>query len=126
MTQLGEQLQPHLNRARSAAAALVDRGVELWEQTPVPLRQRLIGAAAAGALVGFLVGTLAASLSASLVTSFIGALTWMAGVGSVLTKLDDAALPDSPSLWLLGWLLISVIGLLIQWTLPPRRADKVA
>ena len=56
-------------------------------------------------------------------------MSWMVGgwAGATRFGLEDAAwLPSSPHVWLLAWLIISVIGLAIQWTIRPRRADKPA
>ena len=96
---------------------------------PETVRRRLLAAVLVAAALGFVLGTLASSFSASLVTAFGGGLALLVGFWAGVCKLgfaDAAWLPDGPRAWLTSWVLLTIIGLLIQWTGRPRRADKPA
>ena len=82
-----------------------------------------------GRLAGVLVGTLAGALRAKVVTAFGGSLLWLscAGVLVAATDLPEGPwLPATPVAWLALWVITAVIGLAIQWTFRPKRADKPA
>lgn len=101
----------------------------MWERTPPVLRPGMIIAAIVGALTGFLVGTLASSISVSIVTSFGGSLLWMTSSAVFARELGLSdnlySMLTAPG-WLLIWAMSGIIGLSIQWTYQPRRADKQA
>lgn len=101
----------------------------MWETTPPNLRPGMIIAAIVGALTGFLVGTLASSISVSVVTAFGGSLLWMTSSAVFARELGLSdnlyAMLTAPG-WLLVWAMSGIIGLSIQWTYQPKRADRQA
>jgi ElaB/YqjD/DUF883 family membrane-anchored ribosome-binding protein len=126
---LQQEVRDQLENARTLGDELARQARELWDRTPSDLRTRLIGAAAVGALIGFLLGTLATTFSTLFVTAFAGSLTMIVGGWSAATKVgvpDGPWVPDTPNAWLTWWVIIAVIGLVIQWMTRPKRADKAA
>ena len=101
----------------------------MWETTPPNLRPGMIIAAIVGALTGFLVGTLASSISVSVVTAFGGSLLWMTSSAVFARELGLSdnlySMLTAPG-WLLVWAMSGIIGLSIQWTYQPKRADRQA
>lgn len=101
----------------------------MWETTPPNLRPGMIIAAIVGALTGFLVGTLASSISVSIVTAFGGSLLWMTSSAVFARELGLSdnlySMLTAPG-WLLVWAMSGIIGLSIQWTYQPKRADRQA
>jgi hypothetical protein len=124
-----QQLQEHLEHVETVARQLVETVTAQWEALPEQVRRRLVAALLVGGVLGFVLGTLASAFSASLVTAFGGGLALLIGAWAAFCKLGFAEapwLPDGPRPWLTWWVLLSIIGLMIQWTGRPRRADKPA
>ena len=125
-----DELLEQFDHAVTFATYLLEHGKRLWAQTPPELRQRMIGAGVVAGIIGFLVGTLASTVSASVVTSFGGAACWMSGAWLAALRLGvpetSPLVPKHAGAWLVLWVVISVIGLLIQWTIRPKLADKPA
>jgi hypothetical protein len=124
---LSEEAAERLQQARSYAEQVLEGLRAWWDETPQKLRPAIIGAAVGGILLGVLFGALAPTLSAAVVTSFGGALLWLSGVRIVVTQVGEPVVNWLPSqaTWLLGlWLIISLIGVAIQWMFRPRPADK--
>jgi len=123
------EAEQHIERAGSYVRAVSDWGHSVWARTPPVLRPGLIIASVIGAITGMLVGTLASSFCVSIVTSCGGSLLWLASSIAMARELElsqnlYAELP--PGAWLIGWAVISVIGLAIQWTFRPANADNTA
>ncbi|MHC4991736.1 MAG: hypothetical protein ACYTGC_12225 [Planctomycetota bacterium] len=128
-TTVQENWQEHLLQARSLAAVVKEHAAETWRQVPPEVGNRLIAGTIVGGLLGFVLGTLASTFSATMVTAFGGALAMLVGGWASASRLgfgDAGWIPTSTQAWLTVWMVLSVIGLLIQWTTRPRRADKPA
>jgi hypothetical protein len=99
-----------------------------WEDTPPDVRRVMILASMCGLLAGALLGTLAHAASAVVVTAFGGAALWLGGARFLLTAALPSAgtgvWPASASGNLVMWLVVSILGIAIQWTFRPRPADK--
>jgi hypothetical protein len=118
---------PQLQEIRHHGARFVDALKEKWQDTPEKMRPTLILAAVSGAIVGLLFGILASSLSASAVTSFGGSLLWLGGLQILALRFgvpDGPWFPKSGMLWLGIWLITTLAGVVIQWTVQRKRADK--
>jgi hypothetical protein len=124
---LSEEAAERLQQARSYAEQ-VRAGLQAWwDETPEKLRPAIIGAAVGGILLGVLFGALAPTLSAAVVTAFGGSLLWLSALRIVLTQIGEPVANWLPSqaTWLLTlWLIISLIGVAIQWMFRPKPADK--
>ena len=113
--------------AKQDAEQIVGAGRSWWERTPEKLRPVVIGAAVTGGLAGLLIGTLAPTLTAVLVTGFGGSLVWLGGLRGLLARAGESVeawLPATTAQIMLAWLVISIIGMAIQWTIRPKTADK--
>ena len=124
---LSEEAAEHLQQARSYAEQLLAGLQAWWDETPEKLRPAIIGAAVGGILLGVLFGALAPALSAAVVTAFGGSLLWLSGLRIVVTQIGEPVTNWLPSqaTWLLAlWLIISLIGVAIQWMFRPKPADK--
>lgn len=124
---LGEQATEQLEQARSYAEQIIAGLQAWWDETPAKLRPAIVGAAIAGVLLGVLFGALAPMLSAAVVTAFGGALLWLSGLRIVVIQVGEpvAGWLPSQATWLLAlWLIMSLIGVAIQWMFRPKPADK--
>lgn len=120
-----DEMAEHFDQVKDFAGAIIDGIADVWNQTPEGLRPVIIAAAILGALLGLLVGALIPVFSASVVTAFGGSLLWLFGSGIVAERFADGAmLPSTGRAWLVLWIVVSVIGLCIQWMFRPRVADK--
>ena len=120
-----QQLEIAADFFRELTAAVAD----IWNQAPDSLQKLLILTAALGVLLGLVLGVFATKLSTAIVTAFGGAALWMVaaliiagGLGAPLAE----HLPTSNVAWSAAWIVISVIGLVIQWTAFRKPADKSA
>jgi hypothetical protein len=99
-----------------------------WDDTPPDVRRVVILASMCGLLAGALLGTLAHAASAVVVTAFGGAALWIGSARFLLTAALPSAgagvWPASASGNLVMWLVVSILGIAIQWTFRPRPADK--
>jgi hypothetical protein len=124
---LSEEAAERLQQARSYAEQVLAGLQAWWDETPEKLRPAIIGAVVGGILLGVLFGALAPTLSAAVVTAFGGSLLWLSGLRIVVTQIGEPVTNWLPSqaTWLLGlWLIISLIGVAIQWMFRPKPADK--
>lgn len=111
--------------ARTRSAAL-----QAWNDFPPPLRTWLMAAAAAGAAAGFLFGLLCQRAAAVMVTSLAGAAVMLVAGVPLLTALAGRTsdlMPSRPGAWLLGTLLLAIIGVGVQrWSATPREQPRAA
>jgi hypothetical protein len=124
---LGPDTARVVQEARGRAEQASARIGEMWSETPEQIRPVMIGSSIVGFLVGLAVAALAQALSAMLVTASLGSFVALSGFSLLLTRLgvvEDAALAGSIEWFLVLWLIISLIGLSIQWMFRPKRADK--
>ncbi len=120
-----DEVAEHLEHVKNFAEAIASGIAEVWNQTPESLRPILVAATILGGLLGLLVGALIPVFSASVVTAFGGSLLWLFGVRILSERLADGAMmPSSVRAWLVLWIIVSVIGLCIQWMFRPKQADK--
>jgi hypothetical protein len=124
---LTEETRQALGQARSYAEQLIEAVKAWWAETPEKLRPTIVGAAVGGVLVGVLFGALASGLAAAVVSSFGGALLWLGSLRVVLLQAGGPVagwLPSTATASLTIWLIISLIGVAIQWMIRPKPADK--
>ncbi len=118
-----------LEEVRGYAEMLLDGVKAWWAEQPDKLRPAIIASAVGGLLVGVLVGTLAPSITASVVTSFGGSLLWLFGLRVILIQMSETIaewMPNSATASGVIWLIISIVGIVIQWIFRPKAADKPA
>jgi hypothetical protein len=125
--QQGMDQNPRLKEFHEYIQSQVQFFKTKWEQTPKTMKPTLILAAVSGAIVGLLFGILAPSISASAVTSFGGSLLWLMALQILALRFgvpDGPWFPKSGMLWLGIWLITTLAGVVIQWTVQRKRADK--
>ncbi|UCD73793.1 MAG: hypothetical protein JSV91_08330 [Phycisphaerales bacterium] len=124
-----EQAQKQIVKLRGYTEWAIKKAESIWAQTPANLRPEMVGAAIVGLLAGFLIGTIAPKLSAAVVTSFGGAMLMLITLRVIAERLgihEGWWMPAKATPWLVMWLITSLIGTAIQWTLRPKRADNPA
>ncbi len=106
----------------------VDVPRAVWEDSEESLQWILVAVAAIGALLGLLLGAAAPSMSAAIVTASLGSMLLGSSAWTIGTALDVPLgwAPASPIALLGWWAVAAIIGLGLQWTLRPRRADRSA
>lgn len=122
-----EQARSTVERANLLIAEVMGDAEARWNRMPLELQPMLIASAIVATLVGIVVGTIAPGFSASVVTAFAGSLIWLGSGGAMLRRVglgEGPWMPDTAIAWLTWWLAAAIIGLLIQWTLRPKSADK--
>ncbi|MEE8153680.1 MAG: hypothetical protein V3T53_01835 [Phycisphaerales bacterium] len=127
--EIPEQAQRYVDHIQHIAGQLKDAMKAKWDTTPTSARSTVIASALSGLLVGMLLGALARGFSAVVVTAFSGSLLWLScawTLGSRAGLSEAALMPESSGSWLVWWMVTAVIGLVIQWTLRRKRADKSA
>jgi hypothetical protein len=115
-----------VDHATEYAGQAVSWGESIWQRTPEKLRFGMITAALVGAITGLLIGSVANKTSVSVVTSFGGSLLWIMASLALVRDIGLSADPTAvfgPPLWMGMWIVVAIIGLSIQWTFRPRRAD---
>lgn len=130
-------------KATAAADALFDREkfytdlqavwrqqvdeVKVWWQEMAPGSRRfLLAGAGVGAVVGLLLGLILPTVAASLQTAMVGALLILFAGRTLLLKYvpgSDGLMPGSWRGVLLSLGLITLLGVLIQWTLRKKKDD---
>jgi hypothetical protein len=113
----------------SASEVLIELPRRVWTETAGPLRWTILAAAAVGGLLGLVLGAAAPAFSAAVVTALGGSMIMLASAWTLAAKVQlpqGPWVPTTPTAWLIWWLVLSVIGLGVQWTLRARRADKPA
>lgn len=124
---VGQALETASQAARSWSQKQLEQLGAWWEQMSPGLRSTLYVAGAVGGLTGLLLGLIAPRLTASLQTALVGAILILFSAHRLIAMHapDQAGyLPQSPR-GLLVWVgLITLLGLLFQWTLLRRRTDK--
>ncbi len=126
---LTEETEQKLQQIDDVIGNITEAIKTWWDETPPKVRPAMMASALVGMLAGVLLGTLAGAFSATVVTSFGGSLLWLscARVLVTITDLPEGPwLPATPVAWLALWVITAVIGLAIQWTFRPKRADKPA
>ncbi len=106
---------------------IADDATAWWEQLGTGGRRIVYLGVIVGAVAGLLLGLLLPKLSAALQSALAGAvLIYTGGLGLARWQFGDetAFLPDSARGALVCLGLITVLGVVIQWTLFRRRADK--
>lgn len=104
-------------------------GLELrqwWKDLNSRTQSVLISTAAAAGLTGFFLGLIVPNIAASLQTALVGALLIFSCITELLTVhlVQTTWLPHTPRSAILTMGLITIVGLLIQWTLFRKKTDK--
>lgn len=111
----------------SAVWATQVEEVKLWWSEMEPgARRFLVAGAGAGALVGLVLGLVMPMVAASLQSAMIGSVLILFAGRTLLLKYVPGAggvLPDNWRGVLLSLGLITVLGVLIQWTLRKKKSD---
>ncbi|MEM9419836.1 MAG: hypothetical protein AAGA25_12420 [Planctomycetota bacterium] len=101
--------------------------VKLWWQEMAPGSRRfLMAGAGVGAAVGLVLGLILPSVAASLQTAMVGALLILFAGRTLLLKYVPGSEGFMPGSWravLLSLGLITLLGVLIQWTLRKKKDD---
>jgi len=124
---LSPEAQEQVDRASQFVRDVYAKGKERWDGYPQSLRYNLMLSAAVGALLGLLLGALAPTMSASVASSGAGSAICLMTASIIAARLDAAAsewLPNGSGMWLMTWLVVAIIGLVIQWTTRPKPVDK--
>ena len=127
--EIPEQAQRYVDHIQQIAQQLKKAVTAKWDATPASARPSVIASALGGLLVGMLLGALARAFSAVVVTAFSGSLLWLTCAWTIANNLgapEGPWMPGSSASWITWWLITSVIGLVVQWTLRRKRADKPA
>ena len=127
--EIPEKAQRYIDHIRQIALELKNAAKAKWESTPATARPSVVASGLGGLLVGMLLGALARTFSAVVVTAFSGSLLWLTCAWTIANNLgapDGPWMPGSSASWITWWLITSVIGLAVQWTLRRKRADKPA
>ncbi len=99
-----------------------------WQEMEAAQRASAMALAGLGAVLGVLVGLIWPYTSAALQSSLIGAVLAWAGLSRLTLRNGEAVmtgfLPDTPAQMVSVLGLITLVGVLLQWTLWRRRADK--
>ncbi|MFP4145347.1 MAG: hypothetical protein ACLFV3_09400 [Phycisphaeraceae bacterium] len=127
---ISEQVDEAARRAGEAARGWVGRQVEAvsawWAELEGPVKQRIYLAAGFGAVAGLVLGLLAPLITASVESALVGSILVLLPTGRLITDYAPdfaGAVPQTPRMFLLWLGLITVVGILIQWTLFREKAD---
>ena len=124
---LRSALDMSFERGSAFARTLATRIQPLWDGLSFRDRMFLAGSYVLGFLIGLSLGVAAPKRAAGAITAFAGPAIWIPSGVFLIETLQPAAmgwLPDDPMPWLAAWGIAVVIGLVIQWIHPKRRADK--
>ena len=98
-----------------------------WQEMASSRRQGIVGGAGVGAVIGLVLGLVMPYLAASLQSAIVGSMLILFAGRTLLLKYAPAVagvLPDSWRGVLLSLGLITLLGVLIQWTLRKKKADE--
>ncbi len=127
--EIPEQAQRYVDHIQQIAEQLKNAVKAKWDATPASARPSVVASGLGGLLVGMLLGALARAFSAVVVTAFSGSLLWLSCAWTIAHNLgapEGPWMPGSSASWITWWLITSVIGLVVQWTLRRKRVDKTA
>jgi len=120
------QLQRQLATTTEHLRSAIDAARDQWRETPAALRTLMLASAGMCAFLGLCLGLVAPRLTASGLTAAFGAALI---VLCALVTLEQFATTDAPStptpgLWLGGWSLLTMTGVVVQTMRKPRSASK--
>jgi F0F1-type ATP synthase assembly protein I len=100
--------------------------IQWWSDQPARRRQAMAVAASVGALGGLVLGVAAPYVAASLASALIGSLLVLGASARFLSGLDAVPdwMPTHPAVHLIALGLITLLGVLVQWTIFRATADK--
>jgi len=127
--EIPEQARRYVDHIQQIAKQLKNAVKAKWDATPASARPSVVGSALGGLLVGMLLGALARAFSAVVVTAFSGSILWLTCAWTLAHNLgapEGPWMPGSSASWITWWLITSVIGLVVQWTLRRKPVDKPA
>jgi hypothetical protein len=124
---LSEQTREGIGVVQEFGQRLIDALRTKWDGMPQKARPTLVLSSVVGGVVGLLLGVIAPTFSAALITALGGSLLWLTGLRVLLVRLgvpEGPWMPASGLAWVGTWLITTLVGLGIQWTLKPKPADK--
>ncbi len=127
--EIPKQAQRYVDHIQQIAHHVKNAVKAKWDATPASARPSVVASGLGGLLVGMLLGALARAFSAVVVTAFSGSILWLSCAWTIANNLgapEGPWMPGSSASWITWWLITSVIGLVVQWTLRRKRADKPA
>lgn len=104
-------------KARAFLSELSDQIRETyWEPVPEWKRASVLGASFFGLILGGALGLLMPKKSATLITAFAGAGLWIPSIASIAAWAGVPAgwLDRTPLQWLVIWIVVSIVGVIIQ------------
>lgn len=118
---LGEPLRERLRPVLDDELEALDTW---WTATSAGARSVLVVAVGAGVLIGLIVGLIGPHLTATVLSSLLGAVLIVGSVGGMDLPRIEAFLPHGPTAQIGAASLITVAGVLLQWTIFRRKTDK--
>jgi hypothetical protein len=127
----GEERPEWIDRGEQATRDGARRALAWWKDAPAKLRWTLLATALSGAVLGLLVGLAVPEVASAAITATAGAAVWLGCAALLAANLDYDLMnagwvPSSAAGRILLWIIVTLIGASIQWTLRPKRADKSA
>ncbi|MFW5653842.1 MAG: hypothetical protein ACOC0P_07320, partial [Planctomycetota bacterium] len=114
-------------QVRKLITGTAEVAADRWNDFPMAQKWSTIVASVGGAIGGLLLGLLLPSISAAIVTSLVGSLLWLTSGSWLLARFGVS--PDSLGATsavgvLLWWLITAGVGVLTQFKVKRRKADK--
>lgn len=116
-----------MTTARGIYASQAEAARTWWEELGGAARGMLVTAALIGGAAGLLLGLMLPNMAASVESALVGAILMFYPGRELLARLapdQTGWLPHTPRATLVALGLITLLGVLIQWTLLRRRTDK--
>jgi len=98
-----------------------------WQAANPGVRRSVVLSASSGAILGLLIGLSLPGIAASILTAWVGSGVALFSAWSVATSLQGESpgwMPSSPGVWFIVWAAMSVAGIVLQWTIRSKPADK--
>ncbi len=127
---LDDELALGMDKAKAVSRAVADAIIAHWHSAPKRLRPIVSLSAIIGALSGLIIGLIARRFGDCAVTALTGAAIWLGCAHLIAVRAGGAYVSEGPWLprsmiaWLGVWLIVSIIGLCVQWARKQAPADK--
>ncbi len=122
-----DTLEQYMESFRAYAQRRIQWGRDWWEGQEVTARRALYGVAAVGLIAGLIGGLIAPNCCAMFQTSLFGGLLMLGVVRQSLMILKPEAdqwAAMGPRPHIIAVCLITMLGMLLQWTYRKRQTDK--